>query len=114
MRRIGSFIAIFCFFGILAFGPINANAQTVVIQTCYPECITTNTQTVAVQTCYPRYTTCPETVVIKCSPPQCILDKTCVYVKRADCCVEYCGLPDCDCCCGCCNVNVKFVTYPDP
>jgi len=51
-------------------------------------------------------------ITVKTGPPSCIQNRTCAYVKKADCCVEQCGLPDC-CCCDH-NIQVTVETKYDP
>ncbi len=92
MRKVKSLVAALAVVGVVSFGSaLSAKADTVVINSsCGCLCPTT------------------KTVVIDYGVPQCILDKTCVYLQHADQCVLNCGLPDCGGCCG--SSAVKVIT----
>ncbi len=83
MLRLKMLVVFIFMVGVLLFSSISAySADVVVVKSSCSICPTT------------------KTVIVNYGPPQCILDKTCVYLQHADQCVLNCGLPDCGGCCG--------------
>ena len=93
MQKVKSLVAALFMVGILSFGVslTSSAADVVVVKSSCSICPTT------------------KTVIVNYGPPQCILDKTCVYLQHADQCVLNCGLPDCGGCCGSSPVTVVTI-----